>query len=1534
MKTGRIIQAQICLLLTAFVAMLMAVPIHAAGKQALRDRVPAAVAKLKPLGRLAITQQLKVDIGLPLRNQAELTALLAQISDPASPNYHHYLTPGEFTARFGPTESDYQAVVNFAKARGLKVTTHPNRMLVDVEGSVPAIEKTFYVTMMSYQHPSDGRKFYAPSGAPSIDLTVPILGVSGLNDYSLPQPRLKRASLKTLPDQGVARLAAPADDTPVDPLPNATGSGPNTGFMGADFRTAYAPGVTLTGTGQTIGLLQFDGYSASDINYYESVAGLPAVPITNVLLDGFNGSPSGNGGEIEVSLDIEMAISMAPGAAGIVVYMAGPTGSFHDILNRMVTDNTCKQIGCSWYLQNGVADSVADQIFQQMAAQGQSFFSASGDNDAFTGLIPFPGDTPYITEVGGTMLTTSDAGGAYSSEAVWNRNNGIGTGGGISTQYSIPSWQQGISMATNLGSTTMRNVPDVALTAEAVYVRANGTNYLEGGTSCAAPLWAGFTALVNQRSVMNSGTTVGFINPALYAIGKGASYATAFHDTTSGNNFSSTSPTKFPGTTGYDLCTGWGTPIGAGMIDALAGPATPIISTTSPLISGAAGTFYTKTLAANGGTPAYTYTLLSGSLPANVTLSSGGVISGTPPSPGQFSFTVKVADSLGAFSTKAFALTIYLSGSPIVTTSTPLPMAFPGVSYTQSLSATGGTTPYTWTLFGGALPGNVNLSTDGTISGTPASAGTFTFTVQVTGQDGIYSFQQFSLTVATPPTITNGSTLASGVINAPYSLSLAATGGTTPYAFSLFSGALPSGLTLSSLGSISGTPLATGTASFTVKVTGGDGAFSTKAFNLTIASSGALDHFAWNTIGSQNVNVPFSTTITAKDSVNNTVTSFTGTTNLSGRAGVGSSSIVMSEIDTGAVDAIEFVNISGAAVDISGWQFIAYDWNSWPAPSQTVTIPQGTVCPANQIFMVRENGNSPGTFPNFYVSGNIYWNNSSTGNPVAALLRDSAGNIVDFVCAYDAVPSQITTPIPIPTSQWTSSPIAANTSTSVTYQRKGSTDQNSNADWTTAAPSLGTLNTGMTIPFTGVGTIPITPAISGAFTSGIWTGNVTVTQPATGMLLVANDASSHTGISNAFNVSTSAGMGVTPAGGLSSSGSAGGPFTPSSQVYTVSNTGSASMNWTVSATAPWVTLSTSGGTLANGGSTNVTVSINSNANALGSSSYSDTVTFTNTTNDVGDTVRSVSLAVLPSAPVINSPATAVATVGQLFSYQITATNNPTSFNATGLPVGLGVNTATGLISGTPTASGGPYSVTLSASNGATGTATLGLTLLKAPAFSNGPPPAATINTAYSFAYTATGYPAPAFSVTGGALPVGLTLTTAGLLSGTPTLGGTYTGTVSLANSSGTVTQNFTITVLFSFSDWQQLYFSAAQLQDPTISGPNATPQHDGISNLLKYLFDIDPSKAMSESDKAALPKVGLTNVSGTNYLTLTFRQSVYMTNVTLNVQTSTDLQTWQTVTPAVSQQISTDATTGDPIMQVGVPLAGGKEFIRLNITTP
>lgn len=578
--------------------------------------VPGAVSGLTPLGRMDGTSQMNLAIGLPLRNGDKLASLLQDIYNPASPNFHHYLSTEQFVAQFGPTEADYEAVAAFAESHGLKVTQrHANRVVLDVSGTSAAVEQALHVKMQVYQHPTESRTFFAPDGNPSLDLGVPVLDISGLQNYSLPKTHLVGKPL-------VNGQNAQGN----------SGSGQGGTYFGKDFRAAYAPDTTMTGAGQAVGLLEFDGYYASDIANYESAAGLPSVTLSNVLLDGFSGNPEDGEAVVEVSLDIEMAISMAPGQSEVLVYEAGESGNWHDMLNRMADDNLAKQLSCSWY-QDAGPDAVAEQIFQQMAAQGQSFFAACGDYDAYTGSFPFPDDSPSITLVGGTTLTTSGPQGSWVSEKVWNWGDGIGTGGGISTYYPIPSYQTNISMSANQGSTTLRNVPDVAFTADNVFVRANGTGYDEGGTSCAAPLWAGFTALINQAAVSSGRPTVGFINPAIDAIGSASGYTTAFHDITTGNNTSSSSPSKFYAEPGFDLCTGWGVPNGQALITALGTPDPLAVTPSSGFTAiGGSGGPFTQTaetfVLTNSGTNLLNWAAVNPSSWLNVSLAGGTLTNG------------------------------------------------------------------------------------------------------------------------------------------------------------------------------------------------------------------------------------------------------------------------------------------------------------------------------------------------------------------------------------------------------------------------------------------------------------------------------------------------------------------------------------------------------------------------------------------------------------------------------------------------------------------------------------------------------------------------------------------------------------------------------------------------------------------------------------------------------------------------------------------------------------------------------------------
>jgi uncharacterized repeat protein (TIGR01451 family) len=621
-------------------ALLLALGPAPAAPAAERQRVngghiPAAAARLAAVGKLPGSQRLSLAIGLPLRNQQELDTLLQQLYDPSSPNYRRYLTPEQFTERFGPTQKDYQALMDFAKSNGLAVTaTHPNRVVLSVAADVTDIQRAFHLTMRVYRHPREERDFYAPDVEPSVAFGVPILRISGLDNYSLPHPNFK------------LRLA---NATP------KSGTGPGGTYLGSDFRTAYVPGTELTGAGQSVGLLQFDGFYASDIASYASQAGLPDIPLTVVPIDGGVSTPGSNNGE--VCLDIEMVMSMAPGLTRIYVYEAPNPSPWVDLLSRMANDNLSKQLSCSW--GGGSPDATAEEIFKQMAAQGQSFFNATGDSDAFVGAIEFPSDSTNITQVGGTTLTTG-TGATYTSETVWNwglqGSSYVGSSGGISTYYLIPDYQLGINMSANQGSTTMRNVPDVALTADNIYVvYNNGSTGTFGGTSCAAPLWAGFTALVNQQAGAAGRPAVGFLNPAFYTIGRGTNYSSDFRDITTGDNFSSSSPTRFAAVTGYDLCTGWGTPNGTNLINTLVGP--PILG---PLLVSNSFTLVTEGCTNSVIDPAETVTVNFGLRnigTANTTnlvatlLATGGIFSPSGPQ------TYGVLDTNGMVVTQPFSFT-------------------------------------------------------------------------------------------------------------------------------------------------------------------------------------------------------------------------------------------------------------------------------------------------------------------------------------------------------------------------------------------------------------------------------------------------------------------------------------------------------------------------------------------------------------------------------------------------------------------------------------------------------------------------------------------------------------------------------------------------------------------------------------------------------------------------------------------------------------------------------------------------------------
>lgn len=517
---------------------------------------------------------------LPLRNKGKLEKLIQRIYDPSDQEYFgKYLTSEEFAERFAPTEEDYNKVIDYAEKLGMTVTgTHHNRTLLNVTSPAISIEKGFNLSLYQYRAPN-GRKFHAPNNDPEVPVAIAsiISGVVGLDNYAVWRPynRKKKETNEFLNTNATS---------------NKSPTGPGGGFSPSDLVTAYElTGVPANGSGQIIALFELGGYQASDINKYTTYFSLPPAKLTNILVDG----GSGPGINAEVTLDIELALALAP-ESQIYVYEGPNTNQgVLDTYNRIATDNLAKQVSTSWGLGENFVSSqylqAENAIFSQMAAHGQTIYAAAGDSGAYddypengsrTLVVDDPASQPYIVGVGGTMLTVNPGSGAYVSESVWNEGLGNGAGGGgVSRVWPIPSWQTNVP---NIYSKTFRNVPDVSLngdpnTGYAIY--HDGQWAIYGGTSCAAPLWAAFTALVNQERAGSQMQPLGFASPTLYNIGTGSSRSTNFHDITKGNNL------YYPAGMGYDNATGLGSFNGANLFASLTNLSPPPPPQSSPLLN-------------------------------------------------------------------------------------------------------------------------------------------------------------------------------------------------------------------------------------------------------------------------------------------------------------------------------------------------------------------------------------------------------------------------------------------------------------------------------------------------------------------------------------------------------------------------------------------------------------------------------------------------------------------------------------------------------------------------------------------------------------------------------------------------------------------------------------------------------------------------------------------------------------------------------------------------------------------------------------
>ena len=462
------------------------------------------------------------------------------------------MSRADFEAAHGADAGDVEQIRKFAKENHLTVHETGNelaRRTVVLSGTVRNLQKAFNVHLKEYKHPKGN--FRGRTG----DISVPteysdiIRGVFGLDNRPQAEPHFRKAH----PNAGAKAHRASASHDPNDIA------------RIYDFPSG-------DGSGECIGIIELGGgLQLDDINNYFTSLNLNVPQVIAVSVDGGTNSPGDpNGADGEVMLDIEVAGAVAPGAK-IVVYFAPNTDrGFLDAITTAVHDSTNKPsvISISWgsaesqWTQQALTNF--DEAFQTAAAVGVTVCAASGDNGSSDGVndgdnhVDFPASDPFVLACGGTTLKAKND--KITREVVWNDlpNGGAG-GGGVSDQFALPAWQNGLNVPAPSGSTGGRGVPDVAGDADpntGYNILVDGESMVIGGTSAVAPLWAGLTALINQQRA----TPIGYLNPLIYA---DAVRTSAFRDITHGNNGS------FHAAKGWDPCTGLGTPDGAKLQSAL-----------------------------------------------------------------------------------------------------------------------------------------------------------------------------------------------------------------------------------------------------------------------------------------------------------------------------------------------------------------------------------------------------------------------------------------------------------------------------------------------------------------------------------------------------------------------------------------------------------------------------------------------------------------------------------------------------------------------------------------------------------------------------------------------------------------------------------------------------------------------------------------------------------------------------------------------------------------------------------------------------
>jgi hypothetical protein len=708
------------------------------------------------LGPMAASAPISLDISLIPAHHQELANFLQQLYTQGSPLYHHYLAPGQFATLYGAPSSVVAQVRSVLASYGMSVgPVSANGLLLPVQTTIGTAESVFGVSIAQVRL-ADGRLAFVNTTTPSVPSSIEpyVQGVVGLDTAAVPQPRATTCISKCPAQEPAPNQNPPCNLAPTVAISNQaylTGDSPTNApdyptdqlFIHYGFSSLVYPNGTLAaeeGLGQTVALFELSTFSQTDVSQYAACFGVPQLlpnstpELTTIPVDGGT-----NAFSVEADLDVELLMSLVPYAA-IDVYEAPQTPvAVIDEYNQIVQDDTASVISTSY----GLCESDLDQAtiaaenlaFEQAAAQGQTVLAASGDSGsedcATSGLnntqlaVDDPSSQPFVTGVGGTSYNDYSL---PATEVVWNDKYGAG-GGGISSIWQMPAWQQGFGVINSYstGATCgaspgndCREVPDVSANADPAHgyvIYSQGQWTVIGGTSAAAPLWAALIAYQNQACAGNNDPPTGFANPRLYALAEQPAADPLIPITTGNNDLTGSNQGAYPALAvpvldNYSMASGLGVPTGNLFTDLGTGgysngllcdgsPIPPIVTSVSPESGSPAGGAPMVTITGNnftgvtevdfGSTPAVTYRVISNT-----------EIEAIPPAqslpPGETSLQVDVKVTEGTLSSSAnppYDTYTYTSGPTVVAVTAGNGSGSPGnLSCSQLLLDTGTAAPF------------------------------------------------------------------------------------------------------------------------------------------------------------------------------------------------------------------------------------------------------------------------------------------------------------------------------------------------------------------------------------------------------------------------------------------------------------------------------------------------------------------------------------------------------------------------------------------------------------------------------------------------------------------------------------------------------------------------------------------------------------------------------------------------------------------------------------------------------------------------